>query len=388
MHRFLPLSGLALLIASCGSNETTPETSNESSSENDTKTQASEDPTTAPSSEDPATQPSKPEPTEFARFRRLNEDDALFETAIVRYRNADGAHVSLIASVHIADKAHFEELNEEFEKYDALLYELVAPEGFRPEKGLVRKADNPLSFLQLAMKKGLELEFQLGSIDYTPDHFVHADLTPEGFQQAMEDRGESILSIVFEMIANQGKFAEQMRDDPSKEPTKFDIVSAFRNKEGRHTLRLMVAEQLTMLENMAAGVDPESDENGDGTVLLEGRNDPRARSPARTTRRRQARDRDLLRRRAHAGHREEAHPRLRLREGVRAQCSSRGTSPSASTASANRSDLVGPQATKKAPRFAARGSWSLRRELNSRPTHYECVALPLSYSGRLWGGRT
>ncbi len=27
--------------------------------------------------------------------------------------------------------------------------------------------------------------------------------------------------------------------------------------------------------------------------------------------------------------------------------------------------------------------WSRRAELNRRPTHYECVALPLSYSGKL-----
>lgn len=252
MIRTYLLSSLPLLAVACSAQE-------------NTKAPASQ-PTTQPTSK-----PSQ-QPTEFARFRRINDDDAVFETAIVRYRNADGAHVSLIASVHIADEKHYDDLNREFKTYDALLYELVAPESHRPKKGEVRKADNPLSFLQLAMKKGLELEFQLGSIDYTQKNFVHADLTPEGFQDAMKDRGESILSIMFDMMGRQAKVVSKMADDENKQPTQFDIVSAFRKKEGRHTLRMMFAEQLTMMEELVAGFDPDAEE-GDGSVLLEGRND-------------------------------------------------------------------------------------------------------------------
>ncbi|MCA8944522.1 MAG: hypothetical protein KDB80_18325 [Planctomycetes bacterium] len=254
MIRILPLTGL-LLVSACD------------------ETRAGVAPSPRATIQDPGSRPtSQPtEPTKFAGFRRLNEDDAVFETAIVRYANDDGAHVSLIASVHIADATHYDELNKEFEKYDALLYELVAPDSYRPKKGEQRKADNPLSYLQLAMKKGLELEFQLGSIDYTPDNFVHADLTPSGFQDAMADRGETLMSIIFDMIARQGKFAQEQRDDPdAPKPAKIDMVKAFRNNEGRHALRLMVGEQLMMLEGMAAGAGGDDD---DGTVLLEGRND-------------------------------------------------------------------------------------------------------------------
>ena len=46
-------------------------------------------------------------------------------------RNTDKHDVTidLIGAVHIGEKAYYDKLNKEFEQYDVLLYELVAPEG-------------------------------------------------------------------------------------------------------------------------------------------------------------------------------------------------------------------------------------------------------------------
>jgi hypothetical protein len=38
--------------------------------------------------------------------------------------------------------------------------------------------------------------------------------------------------------------------------------------------------------------------------------------------------------------------------------------------------------TRGSPCGARTSQWSRRRDLNPRPTHYECVALPLSYPGK------
>lgn len=38
---------------------------------------------------------------------------------------------------------------------------------------------------------------------------------------------------------------------------------------------------------------------------------------------------------------------------------------------------------RKLSTFQKKGEASRRGELNPRPTHYECVALPLSYSGAI-----
>ena len=64
------------------------------------------------------------------------------QTAIVHYtpvksngKANGGASVDLIGAVHIADVAYYRKLNKQFTQYDALLYELVAPEGTKVPLG-------------------------------------------------------------------------------------------------------------------------------------------------------------------------------------------------------------------------------------------------------------
>src|SRR5215212_4290009 len=79
---------------------------------------------------------------EKPRFLRLTRDEKktpqALETAIVTYVPVDPAKgditVELVGAVHIGDKAYYEALNKEFEQYDALLYELVAPENTKVPK--------------------------------------------------------------------------------------------------------------------------------------------------------------------------------------------------------------------------------------------------------------
>ena len=74
---------------------------------------------------------------EFGHFMRIRRDEkrkpVAMETSVTRYigKDADGKQVivDLIGVVHIGEKSYYEQLNKEFEQYDALLYELVAPEG-------------------------------------------------------------------------------------------------------------------------------------------------------------------------------------------------------------------------------------------------------------------
>ena len=80
---------------------------------------------------------------EIDRFMRVRKNGAgkpeALETSITRYEtvNAAGERVTvdLIGVVHIGEKEYYQELNKQFEQYDALLYELVAPEGTRVPKG-------------------------------------------------------------------------------------------------------------------------------------------------------------------------------------------------------------------------------------------------------------
>ena len=82
------------------------------------------------------------------------------QTAIVRYAAAaplakpavSAVQVDLIGAVHIADVAYYNQLNERFKQYDALLYELVAPEGTVVERGRGTSNAHPLGAMQNWLK--------------------------------------------------------------------------------------------------------------------------------------------------------------------------------------------------------------------------------------------
>ena len=80
------------------------------------------------------------EATRFIRLKRGARRQPLsLDTAIVEYTSANAQHeglkVALIGAVHIGEKAYYQALNEEFDKYEVVLYELVAPEGTRVPAG-------------------------------------------------------------------------------------------------------------------------------------------------------------------------------------------------------------------------------------------------------------
>jgi len=203
-------------------------------------------------------------PSDFVRFVKVGDGGHL-DTAITTYEK-DGVTLVLFGAVHIADAACYATLNDRFTTCDVLLYELVAPPDHRPDKHREDEGFNPVSLLQKGMKNSMELTFQLDEIDYQAQNFVHADMTPQEFQQSMAERGESLLSIMFDMmVAGMRQQAEQAAAATAEPPPPFDLVKAFRSGEGRHTLRMAFATQLEQAEVLMAG--------GKSSTLLEGRNE-------------------------------------------------------------------------------------------------------------------
>jgi hypothetical protein len=133
--------------------------------------------------------------TTFARIAEDDQDRAIaLQLAVVTYVPNDerlGLSVDLIGAVHIGDPAYYAQLNELFESYDVLLYELVAPEGAMVAER-VAKRRGFLSTTQVGLTKLLDLSFQLDEIKYDRANFVHADLSPDELKQSMEARGESL----------------------------------------------------------------------------------------------------------------------------------------------------------------------------------------------------
>ena len=176
----------------------------------------------------PMLAPAAPRPAAVVDFIRVDEDAAAvrLQTALTRYEK-DGVTVDLIGAVHIADPAYYQDLNQRFDGYDALLFEMIG--GREEERAAAKqkaaKAKVPAKPTKAAKppagKKGddevaepanldvihrmyglvsrfLALTDQMTHIDYTKKNFVHADLSLAEFERLQAERGESVLGFAME----------------------------------------------------------------------------------------------------------------------------------------------------------------------------------------------
>ncbi len=187
----------------------------------------------------------------FMRIRKNHRGKLIaLETSITRYelKNQAGKTVTvdLIGAVHIGEKAYFQELNERFEQYDSMLYELVAPEGTVIPKGGRESGGvptNPLAAMQVAMQETLGLEFQLEQIDYNKGNFKHADMSPEEFAESMANNDESVMKYGLKAIG-QGMAMQAS----GKSASSIDmLMSVFASNKQMH-MRRTFAKQIQQVE--------------------------------------------------------------------------------------------------------------------------------------------
>ncbi len=189
----------------------------------------------------------------FIRIRRdADKKPVAMETSIVRYfgKNKEGEKivVDLIGVVHIGEREYYEQLNDRFDQYDALLYELVAPEGTRIPKGGGRKGGaNPIAALQKGMQASLGLKFQLDLIDYTKDNFIHADMTPTEFMESMKNNNESMLKTVFRAMGQS--MAMQTKNAKKGKNSDAELLMAMFSDDREYKLRQVMAEQMQDIES-------------------------------------------------------------------------------------------------------------------------------------------
>ena len=222
-----------------------------------------------PTAKKSADKPAAKNGTEFVRIvRDADGNSKSMDTAIVRYvKKQDGKPVwtvDLIGAVHVGDKEYYEQLNKEFKQYDALLYELVAPEGTKIPKGASSKSNHPVGAMQNGMKDVLELSHQLSEVDYTADNFVHADMSPDEFAKTMEQRGESIWTMMFRMMG--AGIAQQTKN---KGNNSFDagLLLALFDSNRALALKRIMAEQLSDMGDAMSGFD-----GPEGSTIIHERN--------------------------------------------------------------------------------------------------------------------
>jgi hypothetical protein len=207
--------------------------------------------------------------TQSGRFVRLRRDEQqaplALETAVVRYTSPQrpGLEVDLVAAIHVGDKSYYEALNRLFEDYEVVLYELVAPEGTRiPKGGRQGPSTHPVGLLQDGLSSLLGLEHQLRCVDYTRPNFMHADMSPEDFARAMQNRKESF-SKMFLRLLGAGIAQTESGDVPSD----LELLAALFAKDRTVRLKKIVAQQLTSMDGALAVLD-----GPEGSAILTDRN--------------------------------------------------------------------------------------------------------------------
>ncbi len=184
----------------------------------------------------------------FIRIRlNAKKKPVALETSVTRYEgvNAKGerVNVDLVGVVHIGEPEYFAAFNKQFENYDAVLYELVAPEGTRiPKGGRMDEGLNPIAALQNGMKAVLDLEFQLEHVDYTKENFVHADMSPDEFLECMTENDESFGKYFLRAVGQS--IAQQNSGDISQA----DLLLSVFSDDPALELRRVMAKQMKDIE--------------------------------------------------------------------------------------------------------------------------------------------
>ena len=208
---------------------------------------------------------------EYSEHMRIQRDHRgrawSMDTAITRFEltneNGKVVYVDLIGAVHVGEKEYYDALNERFEMYDSMLYELIAPEGtVIPKGGGERDIANPIAALQVGMMAGLDLSFQLEQIDYTPSNFVHADMTPEEFAESWTKNNESVSRILLKSMGHS--IAMQTK---GKGPSNLSFLAAGLSKNPTLKFRRVAAEQM-----MAMDAGMSIFEGDEGSTIIENRN--------------------------------------------------------------------------------------------------------------------
>jgi hypothetical protein len=207
---------------------------------------------------------------ELPDYVRYREDarSARLEVAIRSFALPSGQKVDLIGVVHIADEAYYQLLNDRFDAYDSVLFELVGD----PSRLAGATAPAPeaasggsVSLIQQSAGKHLGLAFQLEAIDYSRKNMVHADTTAEEFAKLQYERGENMLTLF-----GRAMKAQLVRDLQPSTRSSFDTFALLRilmSPDSALAFKKELARSLDQMEASTALM-----EGKDGSVILGERN--------------------------------------------------------------------------------------------------------------------
>ena len=148
------------------------------------------------------------------------------KTPVARYKDKEGRIVDLVGAIHLGNAAYYKKLNRAFARYDKVLYEMVdgedLPEITRISRKVAAGTATPEEMLRFQqhikkqqersgaagllgayyayMAEMMQLSLQSEVIDYGRTNLVYADMSMQEFSAAMEARGESWMTLVWDSL--------------------------------------------------------------------------------------------------------------------------------------------------------------------------------------------
>lgn len=180
--------------------------------------------------------------------------------SLVRQYEKDGVLLDVVGAVHLADLEYFEALNQKFDGYAKVLYEMVGEQ--KPPKpgtrrsgrtGPVKNQMDVVSKMYSMYTHLLNLSQQSEVIDYHKPHFIHADMTSVEFQSMQSDNNETIMSYAMQST------------DLFSEINEAQILSAMLSGNSTALKRSLI--------KVMAKVDDKTATGSDETVIIGARND-------------------------------------------------------------------------------------------------------------------
>lgn len=182
---------------------------------------------------------SKDPESRFTRIRKNSSgvSDAV-ETSVASYRTAGGVDIDLISAIHVGEKQYYAQLNSIFQNYDAVLFELIAPDGYKLTKN---RKESVITSVQRDLQEMLDLGYQLDEIDYGRPNFVHADVSPDEFFHDLQSSNFSLWDTINSLMS--ASMAQRKKRDPVQDLKAFLILFREKSNSRTYELRTYLAEQ-------------------------------------------------------------------------------------------------------------------------------------------------
>ena len=210
-----------------------------------------------------------PEEGDFIRYLEADSDRQELQTAVVRYVKGKRI-VDLVGVVHLADPGYYDALNVQLGQYDVVLYEMVGGEfetrDLRGADALPEVAG--VGSAQSLITRMLGMEYQTDGIDYSPKHFVHADVDWVEYQELMTARSQSLMTLFQRAMdsANSEDAPAILTDEAAANQMLTSLVAGFTTGNTAELKRSM-APLLGEAEALINQIEGE-----DGTVIVTERN--------------------------------------------------------------------------------------------------------------------